>query len=139
MAWITPKTDWTATDYYNAADLNRVENNTSYIKDLLALLGYYAATTAFNTTRTRESIVYYDNINAVENNIKALKDCSYEPLGWITPVVTWVSVYSAFSYTDANRLESNLANLKLMAERIEDAMLFCGAPTTICGRGSTLF
>jgi hypothetical protein len=139
MAWITPKTDWTATDYYNAADLNRVENNTSYIKDLLALLGYYAATTAFNMTRTRESIVYYDNINAVENNIKALKDCSYEPLGWITPVTTWVSVYSTFSYTDANRLESNLANLKEMVERIEDAMLFCGASTTICGRGSTLF
>lgn len=143
MPWLTPITVWDGATvgkkYYNYVDLNRVENNTSYVKDLLTLLGYYSATTTFVTDRTRESIDYYDSINRIENNIKALRDCSYEPLNWITPFTNWVSVFTKFSYVDANRLEKNLVNLKDLAERIEDAMLYCGAPTTICGRGNTLF
>ena len=33
MAWITPKTDWNSTDYFNADDYNRISNNLSHLKN----------------------------------------------------------------------------------------------------------
>jgi signal-transduction protein with cAMP-binding, CBS, and nucleotidyltransferase domain len=41
---------------------------------------------------------------------------------------------NAFVHTDANRLESNLALLKTMAENVKDALLYCG--TFACGSGN---
>lgn len=34
MAWIEPKTDWVATDYFNATDYNRIKNNIAHLKEL---------------------------------------------------------------------------------------------------------
>lgn len=135
-AWQTAKTNWTANDYYNFADLNRVENNTEYLKDYFLTLGYIPSTSTFVSNRTKESLVYYDDMNRIENNIKALKDSSYSPLGWITPVTNWVSVYKKFGYVDANRLEGNLSNLKTMMEGIDAELKICGAFT--CGEDFNL-
>lgn len=131
MAWIPAKTDWTADDFYNYSDLNRVENNTDYIKSALQSLGYTPILSSINTARTKASIDYYDDINRVESNIKALADASYEPLSWLTPELDWISVYKVFDYEDANRLESNLVNLKAMVENISEEIRYCG--TYYCG------
>lgn len=126
-SWLTPKTDWASSDYYNYSALDRVENNTEYLKDYFITLGYIPSTTTFVTGRTKESLVYYDDMNRIENNIKALKDCSYTPLVWTNPVTNWISAYKVFGYTDANRLESNLVNLKTMMENIDAELEFCGS------------
>ena len=140
MAWITPKTVWDTADYYNYEDLNRVEENTQYVNDLLVSIGYSPTVTGIDTTRTNASLVYYDDLNRIETNIKNLADASYEPLTWETPKTTWVSVIDAFDYSDANRLENNLLNLKNMIDGIVSNVLYCGdSQATICGKGNTLF
>ena len=126
MAWITAVTDWSSDDYYNYSDLNRVENNIDYVYHELILLGYSPILSSINTTRTKSSIDYFDDINRIESNIKALADSSYDPLGWLTPEMDWVSAYKVFDYNDANRLESNLVNLKAMCENITDEIRYCG-------------
>jgi hypothetical protein len=139
MAWITPVT-FVASDYYNASNLNRVDNNTDYIYDMLIDLGYVPSVSGISTSRDRTSLTYYDDLNRIEGNIKNLADNSYEPVGWTTPKTTWVSVVDAFDYTDANRLETNLLALKTMIDSINDALLYCGDTlTTICGKSNTLF
>lgn len=125
-SWIAPKTNWTSSDFYNYADLNRVENNTEYLKDYFSNLGYVPSTTTITTNRTKASIEYFDSLNRIESNIKAIKEASFEPVGWIEPYTTWVSVSKIFSYVDANRLESNLVFLKTMIENIEAEIKICG-------------
>jgi hypothetical protein len=139
LAWETPQT-FTSSDYYNYDDLNRVENNTQYLNDLLESIGYSPTITGVNTSRDNTSLAYYDDLNRIEQNIQNLVDASYEPLTWETPKTTWVSVIDSFDYTDANRLENNLLNLKNMVDGIIEALLYCGdAQATICGKGNTLF
>lgn len=140
MAWTTPKTNFTATDYYNFSDINRVESNTEYLYNLLLSIGYSASVSSFISTRINTAIEYYDSLNRVEGNIKALKDASYQPIGWLSPKINWQSVVDNFSYIDANRLESNLDNLKTMIDNIISGYLYCGDTlTSICGKGNTLF
>ena len=31
MAWVTPKTNWTEDDYFNASDYNRIKDNASLL------------------------------------------------------------------------------------------------------------
>jgi hypothetical protein len=40
MAWITPKTDWTAANGLAAADMNRIEGNTNHLKGLVDKVTY---------------------------------------------------------------------------------------------------
>lgn len=130
MAWITPKTNWTTSDYYNFGDLNRVENNSDY---LATLIGTYAATpilTGITTTRDNTRIEYYDNLNRVEGNIEILETAAGTPLIWDNPKTTWVSL-EAFDNLDAIRLEDNLLQLKNMIDNIISELRFCGA--FICG------
>lgn len=126
MAWITAITDHNSESYNNFGDFNRVENNTSYINDELVSLGYSPALSTINTSRDKTSIDYDEDINRIESNIKALADASYEPISWLIPETDWVSVYKVFDYTDLNRLESNLVNLKTMVENIDAELEFCG-------------
>jgi hypothetical protein len=125
MAWQTPKTDWTSSDYYNYSDLNRVENNTGELENLVDTYFSIQPLTKI-TDRTNIHIEYYDSLNRVESNILALKDATFQPLEWETPKTNWQSVSDAFSYVDANRLEKNLVNLKLTIENTIDEMRYCG-------------
>ncbi len=140
-AWQTPVTSWVATNYYNFGDLDRVEQNTEYLRDEFLLLGYGAATTTFVYPRTRTSFNQYKtDLNRIENNIKALADATWEPVGWTTPITDWASVSQGFGFADAIRLEQNLLYLYNMLQNLEDAYLYCGdAQASICGKGNTLF
>jgi hypothetical protein len=139
-SWTTPVTDWDSADYYNFGDLNRVESNTEYVYDQLVFMGYISSALTLVKTRTNTYLEYYDSLNRIENNMLTLKNSSYEPLGWITPITNWVSVTDIFDYTDANRLESNILALKEMMDGIISNILYCGdAQASICGKGNTLF
>ena len=117
MAWITPKTDWVSTDTYGYSDLNRVENNIDAIADLIETYAARPAVDPLDTTRTLESILYYDALNIIEGKLNMLKAALYEPPAWITPKTTWTSVYQVFDYADANRLEGDLLGLYTLVIR----------------------
>jgi hypothetical protein len=58
------------------------------------------------------------------------------PIVWETPNTAWETLDN-FGYTEANRLEKNLDNLKLECENIISAYLYCGAWNNVCGRQGT--
>jgi hypothetical protein len=136
VAWITPKTDWAVSDYYNYADLNRVENNTDYLADYIATFAAHPSLTSIKTDWAKTDLVFKAVLNKVENNIAALRSTlAATPTGWITLVTDWESL-DKFDYIDANRLETDLVLLKQMAENITAALLNCG--NFICGEGTEL-
>ena len=130
MAWIKAKVNWTKDDYYNFGDLNRVENNTEYLKDEFLSIGYRPSITLVVKNRDNTRFEFYDDLTRVESNILALKNASYQPLEWIIPKVNWQDL-DAFDYNDANRLEKNLVELKATMELIEASLPRCGS--LICG------
>ncbi len=129
------KTDWVATDTYNAADLNRVEANSDYIAGRLAEIGYPATLGAIDTGRTIERFEFADMLNRVEANIDALHSAfvalpNYqEPKEWVAGM--------PFDYRDANRLERNLLLIYTWLINTIDAFKLCG--TFACGEGGEIY
>ncbi|MEG0133491.1 MAG: hypothetical protein RR891_06005 [Clostridium sp.] len=124
MVWITPKTNWSKDDYYNAEDLNRVENNTKVVADMLGV-----QTTNIITNRDYSSLLFSETLNRIESSIEALNVINME---WQKMKTTWVEG-EPFSYKDANRLEVNIANLYSILSRNLRSQKYCG--NTICGGG----
>lgn len=126
MAWTTPKVNWTESNYYNAADLNRVESNTTELASYIASYSVTVATATAITNRTNVTIEYFDSLNRVENNIALCQQViGAIPSGYLTPKTTWASL-GQFSYIDANRLENNLLLLYTMAQNIKGYLKYCG-------------
>lgn len=126
MPWVTPKTDWTTEDYYNFADLNRVEGNTDALADLIATYASRPGVVAVLTSRDMSSIEFFDSLNRVEGNLVILANASYQPPGWITPVLNWASVDASFSFVDANRLEFNLQALLTLINNLKSSFVYAG-------------
>lgn len=125
--WIHPKTDWTGEDYYNFKVLNRVENNTEYLKELLNILGHNIDIDTMSN-RDIKHIEFAESLNRIESNINKLK--IYPILNWI-PVKTDWQDNDPFSYKDANRLENNLLHLYYFTQSNVNNFKYCG--TYICG------
>lgn len=124
MEWITPKINWTEDDYYNAEDLNRVENNTKVVANMLGVLIEETI-----TNRDYSSLLFAENLNRIERNIEVLNVINIE---WQKMKINWMDG-EPFNYKDANRLEVNLNNLYNLLNRNLRAQKYCGS--TICGGG----
>ena len=66
MAWTTPKTNWTASDYFNYSDFNRIKNNIVY---LAAMPNPAVSITAMGNDRTVSSFPYADDFNKFQRNL----------------------------------------------------------------------
>lgn len=129
MAWLKPKLDWTEDDYYNAEDLNRVENNTIEVKKLLEqLLKQTVSLESIVTNRDYSSIEFADSLSRVERNIDKL-GFYFKPQGWQN-TLSWVAGQT-FSYKDAIRLEKNLNLLHDFIKPNLENIKYCGLIT--CG------
>ena len=65
MDWITPKTDWKYSDYFNVIDYNRIKNNLLYICDVI---GYVTELEVINL-RYIPTTSFFHNINSLTNNL----------------------------------------------------------------------
>ncbi len=124
MAWVNPILSWTKESTYEAVDLNRVENNTEHISNLLAQYGYASGIISIIKNRTIESYDDITSINRVESNINKLKNCFYTPEGWQARK-TWIANMK-FDYTDAFRYENNLNMLFNLANTLIDNLKYTG-------------
>jgi hypothetical protein len=107
MAWMTPKYDWTATDLYNFADMNRVENNIDAVRIILLASGYSLPTMTIVTNRTIYDYELVSSVNRLEANLEALRVAfNATPDGYL-PRVTWTAS-TGFTFADANRWERNI-------------------------------
>lgn len=127
--WINPKLNWTKDDFYNAEDLNRVENNTQDIANRLIALQYIMPIGSVKTNRTYLDIDLISSINRIEQNIEIIRNNFLVPPGWLERKV-WVFP-NKFSYEDANRLESNLDKLNRYIGIAKENLIYCG--TFSCG------
>ena len=133
--WIEPKIDWTANDYYNAEDLNRVESNTKYIADYLTGLSYKIPELEVKTDRDITSIDSVSSINRIEENIEAIEDNFITPPGYQNSK-NW-ALGMSYDYRDANRLENNLKLLYEWALIAKENLVYCG--TFACGEEGVIY
>lgn len=130
MAWLTPKIDWDSKDYYNAEDLNRVENNTVEVANLLnQLINTKITLEPIVNNRNYSSIEFADSLNRVERNLE--KVSSVFKLEGLKPLKTSWIAGDPFDYNDANRYENNLNILYMMSTLNIANTLYCG--TFNCG------
>ncbi len=129
MEWKTPKINWNRNDFYNFEDLNRVENNTNVIAELLVYYDAILALETVDTERTVQTIEMAPSLSRIERNIQLLGK-RYQPYKWVSPKQDWVS-NTPFSFEDANRLERNLYLLYHHYKGNLDVCVKCGAYT--CG------
>ena len=105
--WQQPKMDWTSVDVYLAADLNRVEQNTQYIRDEIVASGYTIPELTYKTDWTQDDILFNDDFNRIEGNIKTIADVYFTGAEWEALKINWIPMDSV-DYTFANRVEKDL-------------------------------
>lgn len=128
--WEPPKLDWTPDDYYHFDDLNRVENNTQVVAEIVSYFDQVPAMQIL-TTRDMKAIEFADSLNRIEANIDLLKS-HYKPSDWIDNKLNW-RPKDSFSFLDANRLENNLASLYAYYKGNIGIFKYCGS--VACGEG----
>lgn len=125
MTWLTPKINWTSEDYYNAQDLNRVENNTIEVANLIKqLIGINVNIEETVTDRNYNTIEFADSLNRVERNLEKLSVLNLSGLKELK--TTW-QAGDAFSYKDAIRLENNLKILHDVLYKNLKNIKYCGS------------
>lgn len=132
--WTTPKTNWTASDDYNASDLNRVESNTLHLRNYLESIDYPVPTLVTVTTRTEVDYDTVSSINRVESNIDVLRRSFMTPPDW-EPTITW-TYQTPMTHEVANRLEQSVEQLYGYAQQAHEAFRYCG--TFTCGQEGAL-
>lgn len=116
MAWMTPKTNWKATDTFEIEDYARIVGNITYLRNLAEkMFVYIPALAAVPATKTYSSMIYPSDLNGIENNIVLLDTATYKT-GYQAKV--WKANQSTPTYADYNRLESEISALqtKLQAQ-----------------------
>lgn len=122
--WQIPKLDWTADDYYNAEDLNRVENNTLEVANLIKqFLSIDVNLENQITNRDYSSIEFADSLNRIERNLEKLNILNLTGLQVLK--TTW-QVGDGFSYKDALRLENNTSIIYSLLSKNYDSIPCCG-------------
>ena len=104
MAWATPKTDWTATSYFNVGDYNRIKGNLNYLQTLINQVYRPVTISNMGADKTYSDYIYADEFNLFETNLETMKN-------WIVNLgIGNGIIYSAnaptFNFTELNRIES---------------------------------
>ena len=104
MGWITPKTDWVSTDYFNIEDYNRIIGNISYLKDFAEELFKALDTLDMGEEKTYVSMIYAREMNAIESNLEIINANTY---GFdIGETQTFQANKSTPLWSEFNRIES---------------------------------
>ena len=114
MAWITPKTDWKSSDYFNADDYNRIKNN-------LLQLSYMVGTLYITTDLDGDVLpdaTYIDRpsaykLNQIELRLASLADLVGADFG---DSVTFSDFGLSIRFDELNRIESASLDLYNMVK-----------------------
>lgn len=115
MAWVTPKTDWVATDRFNIEDFNRIKNNILFLQSWAREVFSYVPLD--NMGEDIDSYTAYWNVdyfNAFENNIDALNE-GIRQLDYGIKMTFAENGYF-INFTELNRIESATADMKRLCD-----------------------
>lgn len=101
--WQEPKTDWSADDYINIADYNRIIGNIAYLHDLQQEL-YKPVPYTELAEKTVSDYPYAWEFNAIESFLNALSDNTFPFVNYERWY--WIDNGPTPTYDDLNRIES---------------------------------
>ena len=101
--WQEPKTDWSADDYINVADYNRIIGNIAYLHDLQQEL-YEPVPYTKLAEKTVSDYPYAWEFNAIESFLSALNDNTFPFANYECGY--WIDNGPTPTYDDLNRIES---------------------------------
>lgn len=104
MAWIEPKTDWSASDFFNATDYNRIIGNMAYLKAYLDGLFIGLTNISAMEEKTATSLIYAREINAIEMALETLNIESYK--FDIGETKEYMTNTRTLDFVELNRIES---------------------------------
>lgn len=108
MAWITPKTNWLASDKVLYTDFNRITGNLAYLKTLSESLYSYTIDT-LPDPQVMTNYPYASKLNAIETVLEQINLGTYALD--IGSTQTYIANGHPFDYNELNRIES--ATLRL--------------------------
>lgn len=114
--WKTPKTDWTADDYFNYWDYNRITNNIFFLNRFMRFLFLPFSIVDMGDDKNYESMIYAKEFNVIEDNLQTVNQNTYQ--FEIGEKKTWQANRPTPTYKDFNRIES--ACLKLYTQAMTD-------------------
>lgn len=127
--------NWGPDDDYGPQELNRVEQNTQIVADLLESAGYKPELEPIKTDRDESGYEFSDSLSRVERNIDSLAKAFFEPPGYQQPK-EWAPGM-VHNYNDANRLENNLKLIYEWVCRVKENYRYCG--TFTCGEDGDIY
>ena len=123
MAWIEPKTNWTANDAFDYVSYNRVTGNISYLKTFADTLFSQLTELSLETEKDNLSRIYARHMNDIENGLEILnaetyglkigETKSYKPNGKVPTYEEYNRIESACLrlYNELNVHKTNLPRL----------------------------
>ena len=109
MAWVTPKTNWVAGDYFNASDYNRIKNNLAHLRDMAIALYPTFDILPVSNDKSIGDFFYVDEINAMEMNLETINTHTMNQDYGTTP--SYADNDRMPRYVEFNRLESATLSL----------------------------
>lgn len=110
MAWITPKTNWVATDYFNYQDYERIRGNLLEIKSLADLLYLNVPDVQTMDSKTDYSaLLYASDINKFEQNLTMLNENTIDIE--IGEEMEYFPNGTTIDYAELNRIESGIKQI----------------------------
>lgn len=109
MAWITPKTNWISTDYFNIGDYNRIKSNLIWLQGMINQVYPDISIAEMGSDKTYSDYIYADEFNLFETNLAAMKN-------WIAPMgIGNGFLYSENAptpdYNELNRIENAILTM----------------------------
>lgn len=104
MSWITPKTNWVASDFVNTSDFSRITGNLEHLKTLIKNVS-----TVLPSEQTINDYPFARKLNAIEQALEQINLNSYA--FDIGDTKTYVANGHPFDYQELNRIESATAKI----------------------------
>lgn len=109
MAWITPKTNWVSSDYFNIGDYNRIKNNLVWLQGMVNQVYPSMSISAMGNDKTHSDYIYADEFNLFETNLDAIKS-------WIVSLgigngILYSENAPTPDYNELNRIESAMLKI----------------------------
>jgi hypothetical protein len=76
--WKDPKTDWTADDYFNIDDYERIVNDIDTLQKRISKVYGDVEISSISLSKTYTDMIYASEFNTIISNIQVLNDKSYK-------------------------------------------------------------
>lgn len=109
MAWITPRTNWTPTSYFNIEDYNRIKGNLEHLNGMVNQVYPNMTITSMGADKTYSDYIYADEFNLFETNLVLMRNWIVN-LG-IGDAVIYSDNAPTPNYDELNRIESAMLKM----------------------------